>query len=750
MPFVLRLSSFFLSFFASIAVANDVNAGFNAYMAAQVMVDRASHSWEWGTAAEALLELYNPELSVFGPEPFPGGKIPNADPSTFALRYARRHINRNSQILVSDTAVGDPASLGVSAILLGQSENVYLGASKRQAEYLLNSAPRWSNGAISHRSEEAELWIDNMAMSFPFLANQAVQDDDASLMAETVRQCGLYRDVLQPSGTLNWRHIVGPMSPDHGLWSTGNGWAGYGMVRVLHTLQKWPRSASMSWQAQQLKTWIKEIVDGAMLSGFDGGLLRNYLNDNSWFGEISGTAMLSAVAYRMAVNDRAMFPQRYITWADTNRKALSVRQGRDGVFVPAVNPYAWLDRKPYYDGSSEGQAFAVHLYTAYRDCVNAKVCAEPPSSAATVSKQGLGPRNIVTILTSPVTFTAIPDPTGTVCAAPQSCDDSDCNGAFDGLSKFPTCTGNFEGCECTVTPEICGPHQPCDRNGCAGAFNGLAKYPTCTGNFEGCEFTAEICGPHQPCDRNGCAGAFDGLAKYPKCSGNFEGCECTVTPEICGPRQPCNRNGCEGTFNWYQPYAQCSNNFKGCECSPTPETCGPPQPCDRNNCDGTFWGNVPSQQCNNFFNGCVCQATSNTCGPKQSCDNNGCAGGYDSNGVARCQGNFRGCECNPSSSCLANGCNGIYNNGNPICAGNYFGCPCEGDPRWIPEPPKPPRPVAPRKAGFMITTVSVMINKKVIDSYKVFNLRNVLLPGGICDQRFISGRIRERPGLLAL
>lgn len=168
MPFVLRLSSFFLSFFASIAVANDVNAGFNAYMAAQVMVDRASHSWEWGTAAEALLELYNPELSVFGPEPFPGGKIPNADPSTFALRYARRHINRNSQILVSDTAVGDPASLGVSAILLGQSENVYLGASKRQAEYLLNSAPRWSNGAISHRSEEAELWIDNMAMSFPF------------------------------------------------------------------------------------------------------------------------------------------------------------------------------------------------------------------------------------------------------------------------------------------------------------------------------------------------------------------------------------------------------------------------------------------------------------------------------------------------------------------------------------------------------------------------------------------------------
>lgn len=178
-------------------------------------------------------------------------------------------------------------------------------------------------------------------------------------MATTVAQCGLQRDVLKTSQVDNWRHIIGPQSQDTGLWSTGNGWAAWGMVRVLHTLQKWPQSSSMTSQAGQLKGWIQEILDGAMLSGSDNGLLRNYLNDDSWFGDTSGTAILSAVAYRMAVNDPAMFPEKYIDWADKNRAALAQHQGDDGVFGPAVNPLSWTDRTQFTNGSPEGQAFGI-------------------------------------------------------------------------------------------------------------------------------------------------------------------------------------------------------------------------------------------------------------------------------------------------------------------------------------------------------------------------------------------------------
>lgn len=72
------------------------------------------------------------------------------------------------QVLVPDSAVGDPASLGVAALLLGVSDIRYTSAAQRQADYILNQAPRWVNGAISHRSDVAEIWADNMAMSFPF------------------------------------------------------------------------------------------------------------------------------------------------------------------------------------------------------------------------------------------------------------------------------------------------------------------------------------------------------------------------------------------------------------------------------------------------------------------------------------------------------------------------------------------------------------------------------------------------------
>jgi hypothetical protein len=148
--------------------AYDVDAGFDALKAAQQMVNKSTHSWEWGTTAQALLELYSNELSVFAAEPFPNGKIPCSDLGAVGLTYAKKFINLNQQTLCPDKCAGDPASLGVSAILLGQRDSAYLDAADQQANYLLNMIPRLRNGAVSHRSEVAECWSDNVAMSLPF------------------------------------------------------------------------------------------------------------------------------------------------------------------------------------------------------------------------------------------------------------------------------------------------------------------------------------------------------------------------------------------------------------------------------------------------------------------------------------------------------------------------------------------------------------------------------------------------------
>lgn len=55
------------------------------------------------------------------------------------------------------------------------------------------------------------------------LAFYGADTQDASILFEAYNQCKLYRDILQPSGTGAWSHIMGPQSHDPGLWSTGNG-----------------------------------------------------------------------------------------------------------------------------------------------------------------------------------------------------------------------------------------------------------------------------------------------------------------------------------------------------------------------------------------------------------------------------------------------------------------------------------------------------------------------------------------------
>jgi hypothetical protein len=55
-------------------------------------------------------------------------------------------------------AVGDPASLGVSAVMLGKTLPSFGKAADATVDYLLYSAPRYYNGAISQRVSSPELW----------------------------------------------------------------------------------------------------------------------------------------------------------------------------------------------------------------------------------------------------------------------------------------------------------------------------------------------------------------------------------------------------------------------------------------------------------------------------------------------------------------------------------------------------------------------------------------------------------------
>jgi hypothetical protein len=222
-------------------------------------------------------------------------------------------------------------------------------------------------------------------MAPPFLAYYAADQSNEDLLHETVKQCGYYREVLQADTTERykgaWRHIIGPDNQDLGIWSTGNGWAAAGMTRVLATVMKAPIAKNAAWTKgaiDDLTNWIMEIIDGAMGSSIDSGLLRNYYDGpkDHDFGEISGSSLLAAVVYRMATLQPDACNDKYINWADGVRKVLGGNDVHgnphittDGIVTPAVNPLGWLDTKPFTTGSPEGQTFVVLMYAAWRDCV---------------------------------------------------------------------------------------------------------------------------------------------------------------------------------------------------------------------------------------------------------------------------------------------------------------------------------------------------------------------------------------------
>lgn len=250
--------------------------------------------------------------------------------------------------------------------------------------HLLDNVPRRENGAISHRESNVELWADFIYMVPPTLAYWAVQTNNVTMLNVAIEQCNLYRDVLGISVKIIgghsvdaavelWQHIIGPAdgNNDYGIWSTGNAWAAAGMSRVLATAKNSRLQANDS-LLERLEDNIQTILDGAITiddAEPDEPLLRNYLNDTTWFAELAGTALLAATTYRAIQLQPGRFSQQYATWADRKREAVTRMIGNDGLLAPVVNPLNWTDRTPAAK-SPEAQSFAIFMFSAYRDFHN--------------------------------------------------------------------------------------------------------------------------------------------------------------------------------------------------------------------------------------------------------------------------------------------------------------------------------------------------------------------------------------------
>ncbi|KAL7423979.1 hypothetical protein Q5752_001564 [Cryptotrichosporon argae] len=345
-----------------------------------VMNAICTQSWENGTKAEAILEWKYASLSVFSPAdpiPLPSSLAAASIPEIMAIAHTtldnRPATNtsaaaRGGSPLLTDAAAGDPASLGITMLLADAASGgaqwngiSYGTAATDELNYLLYDVPRASNGAISHRTDEAQLWSDSVYMVPPFLAYYGALTANQTLVQAAYDQISFYRQaLLQPTGL--WQHIVyGSGTSDAGAWATGNAWAAAGIIRVLATLMRSDYADAMSDQRADLQNWAEGILGSAQSYITSSGLFHNYINDSSTFEDAASAALMSSVGLRLATLN---LTDAYVDMSLTLLSAVGAHVNSSGYLTQVVNPKSFGEQGT---ASPEGQAFVLLAYSAFNE-----------------------------------------------------------------------------------------------------------------------------------------------------------------------------------------------------------------------------------------------------------------------------------------------------------------------------------------------------------------------------------------------
>lgn len=143
------------------------------------------HSWEAGTCAETLTEVFFPKVSVFHPSylhpsSFSAYSARGLKPVLDIAHFAAQNQTSEGMLWGPDGAAGDAGSLGVSVVLANRTKHAgdepWGEAAAKQLNLLLTGTPRLESGpgkgAISHRPDVVSLWSDSVYMVPPFLVSR--------------------------------------------------------------------------------------------------------------------------------------------------------------------------------------------------------------------------------------------------------------------------------------------------------------------------------------------------------------------------------------------------------------------------------------------------------------------------------------------------------------------------------------------------------------------------------------------------
>lgn len=301
----------------------------------RAMLSMQRQSWEQGVASQALIESGYKEDAVLLAHD----------------AVVRQDASGRLGVIGDEKAVTDAASNGGPVLFAYQQtgNEEYKEAAERMANYLLNTAPRTENGALSHVNHLSQVWVDSFYMAPPFLA-------EAGYYEEAVAQVERFRELLLNKEKSMYAHIWDDGEKKFGradCWGVGNGWAAAGMIRVARTLPD-----SMKADKERLIGYVRELIEACLPYQREDGLFHDVLDRPDTFVETNVAQML-AYAIFSGVKD-GWLDARYLENANRMRSAAQAKIDEYG-FVRGVCGSPNFNRS---GTATEGHAFFLLMESA--------------------------------------------------------------------------------------------------------------------------------------------------------------------------------------------------------------------------------------------------------------------------------------------------------------------------------------------------------------------------------------------------